>query len=95
MKSVLYAACAALALIPAAAIADVAKPAALVADGIPPVSDVAEIQITRPEIYFGEDSLAYIVVNTDEPEFDYPSGDNNVYSEYQGGNIFRTVPAQL
>jgi uncharacterized protein len=53
-------------------------------DSIPPVSDVAEIQITRPEIYFGEDSLAYIVVNTDEPEFDYPSGDNNVYSEYQG-----------
>ncbi|MDO4541812.1 MAG: UPF0182 family protein, partial [Bacillota bacterium] len=53
-------------------------------DSIPPVSDVEEIAITRPEIYFGESTNNYIVVNTDEKEFDYPSGDSNVYSEYQG-----------
>jgi len=53
-------------------------------DSIPPVSDVAEIEITRPEIYFGENSRNYIVVNTDEREFDYPSGESNVYSEYEG-----------
>lgn len=53
-------------------------------DNIPPVSDVPEIAITRPEIYFGELTDSYIVVNTDEPEFDYPSGESNVYSEYEG-----------
>ncbi len=51
---------------------------------IPPVSDVAEIGITRPEIYFGELTNSYVVVNTDEPEFDYPSGESNVYTEYEG-----------
>lgn len=53
-------------------------------DSIPPVSDVEEITIERPEIYFGESTNNYVVVNTDEPEFDYPSGDNNVYTEYEG-----------
>lgn len=53
-------------------------------DSIPPVSDVEEITIDRPEIYFGESTNNYVVVNTDEPEFDYPSGDNNVYTEYEG-----------
>ncbi|MDO4581628.1 MAG: UPF0182 family protein [Bacillota bacterium] len=53
-------------------------------DSIPPISDVPEIQITRPEIYFGENTDNYIIVNTDELEFDYPSGDNNVYSTYEG-----------
>ncbi|MDD4799188.1 MAG: UPF0182 family protein, partial [Clostridia bacterium] len=53
-------------------------------DSIPPVSEVEEIQITRPEIYFGEATNSYIVVNTDEKEFDYPSGDNNVYTIYDG-----------
>ncbi len=51
---------------------------------IPPVSDVEEINIDRPEIYFGELTNNYVVVNTDEQEFDYPSGENNVYTEYEG-----------
>lgn len=59
------------------------QPAMLI-DSIPPVSRVEEIQITRPEIYFGELTNNYIVVNTNEPEFDYPSGESNVYAEYQG-----------
>ena len=59
------------------------QPAMLI-DSIPPVSRVEEIQITRPEIYFGERTNNYIVVNTNEPEFDYPSGESNMYAEYQG-----------
>ncbi len=51
---------------------------------IPPASQVEEIQITRPEIYFGEMTQTYILTNTDEQEFDYPSGDNNVYNTYEG-----------
>ncbi len=51
---------------------------------IPPESDVEEIEITQPEIYFGELSNEYIVVNTDEKEFDYPDGDSNKYTTYEG-----------
>ena len=51
---------------------------------IPPVSEVEEIQIDRPEIYFGELSNDYIVVGTNEKEFDYPDGDRNKYTMYEG-----------
>lgn len=51
---------------------------------IPPESEVEEIQIDRPEIYFGELSDEYIIVNTDEAEFDYPKGSSNAYTSYEG-----------
>lgn len=51
---------------------------------IPPESSVDEIKINRPEIYFGELSNEYIVVGTDEKEFDYPDGDSNSYTTYEG-----------
>ena len=45
---------------------------------IPPESDVPEINIRtpygRPEIYFGRMTNDFILVNTTEPEFDYPIG---------------------
>lgn len=57
-------------------------------DGIPPVSDVEEIEITRPEIYFGELTNDYILTNTNELEFDYSrsggEGEDNVYATYEG-----------
>lgn len=51
---------------------------------IPPESSIEEIQIDRPEVYFGELSNDYILVNTDEEEFDYPSGSSNAYTRYEG-----------
>jgi uncharacterized membrane protein (UPF0182 family) len=51
---------------------------------IPPVSRVPEIDVDRSEIYFGELTNNYILVGTDEEEFDYPSGDNNIYTMYEG-----------
>lgn len=51
---------------------------------IPPESSIKEIQIDRPEIYFGELSNDYVLVNTDEDEFDYPSGSSNAYTRYEG-----------
>ncbi len=51
---------------------------------IPPESQVDEIQIERPEIYFGELSNDYIIVGTNEKEFDYPDGDSNKYTTYEG-----------
>ncbi|MBU0653136.1 MAG: UPF0182 family protein, partial [Proteobacteria bacterium] len=50
---------------------------------IPPVS-TTPIKVTRPEIYFGENSNEYVFVRTKMPEFDYPVGDKNVYSRYEG-----------
>jgi hypothetical protein len=50
---------------------------------IPPVSS-ANIKVTRPEIYFGEISNEYIFVRGKRPEFDYPEGEKNVYSQYEG-----------
>jgi uncharacterized membrane protein (UPF0182 family) len=51
---------------------------------IPPVSSVEEIAITRPEIYFGELTNNYILVKTDEDEFDYPQGNINASARYEG-----------
>lgn len=50
---------------------------------IPPVSDI-DIQIERPEIYFGELTNQYILVNTLEKEFDYPVGNDNAETIYEG-----------
>lgn len=50
---------------------------------IPSKSSVKEIDIKRPEIYFGESTNNYIVVNTDEQEFDYPDGNENKYTKYE------------
>ena len=50
---------------------------------IPPTTDT-NIIINRPEIYFGERASEYVIVNTDEKEFDYPSGSNNVETLYEG-----------
>lgn len=50
---------------------------------IPPTT-TTDIKINRPEIYFGEKTNNYIIVNTDEKEFDYPSGSDNVETLYEG-----------
>lgn len=51
---------------------------------IPPTTNVPELTITRPEIYFGQMTNDYVIVNTKEKEFDYPIGDTNAESSYQG-----------
>jgi hypothetical protein len=50
---------------------------------IPPVSSQA-IKIIRPEIYYGERANEYVFVKTKAQELDYPAGDQNVYTTYQG-----------
>jgi uncharacterized membrane protein (UPF0182 family) len=59
------------------------------AEGMPnfAVKDVPPtgvVPVPRPEVYFGEQTSAYVVVNTKAEEFDYPKGDQNVYSTYAG-----------
>lgn len=53
-------------------------------DSIPPISRIEEIEINQPEIYFGEKSNDYSLVNTSEDEFDYPDGNSNKYTQYKG-----------
>ncbi len=50
---------------------------------IPPVSTV-DLTITRPEIYFGELTGNYVIVKTQNREFNYPRGTENVYTHYEG-----------
>ncbi len=51
---------------------------------LPPVSITQSLKITRPEIYYGELTESYVFVKTKAKEFDYPSGEKNVFSNYQG-----------
>ncbi|HSK30696.1 MAG TPA: UPF0182 family protein [Candidatus Limnocylindria bacterium] len=50
---------------------------------IPPVSTIS-LKISRPEIYFGELANEYVLVQTKSEELDYPAGDQNVYTKYEG-----------
>ncbi|MGI6226729.1 MAG: UPF0182 family protein [Peptococcales bacterium] len=59
------------------------QPTLMVKD-IPPTSQISELAITRPEIYFGELTNDYIIVNTSEKEFDYPVGNDNAETTYEG-----------
>ncbi len=50
---------------------------------VPPVSTVS-LQVTRPQIYYGELTDSYVFVGTGQKEFDYPAGEGNVYTPYAG-----------
>jgi uncharacterized protein len=43
-----------------------------------------DLKISRPEIYYGADMTNYQIVPTGLKEFDYPQGDQNVYTNYTG-----------
>ena len=47
------------------------------------VPPIGTFEINRPEIYFGEKTGDYVIVNTGIAEFDYPKGDTNVYTRYE------------
>ena len=50
---------------------------------IPPVANT-DLKVDRPEIYYGEKTDQYVIVNTSAQEFDYPMGEENVYADYTG-----------
>src|SRR5207247_293182 len=51
---------------------------------IPPRSSDGFPRVTRPEIYYAEISNDYALVRTRSQELDYPAGDKNVYTRYEG-----------
>ena len=63
---------------------------------LPPVSTV-DLTVTQPAIYYGELQNQHVFVKTKTEEFDYPRGDDNVFTTYQGdggvplSNVFRRL----
>lgn len=70
-----------LAMSPVNAVTPEGLPQLLVRD-LPP--HTTGLEITRPEIYYGEKTDTYVFVNSTLEEFDYPSGDQNVFATYEG-----------
>jgi len=56
----------------------------LIVKNIPSVSSAPEVNIKRPEIYYGENVDEDVYVKSSTQEFDYPQGDQNVYCTYNG-----------
>jgi hypothetical protein len=56
----------------------------LVLSNMPVQSSLEGIQVTRPEIYFGELTDTDVYVKTRQQEFNYPQGDSNNLTTYQG-----------
>lgn len=50
----------------------------------PLVSKANAPKVTRPELYYGEAVHEPVFVRTAQPEFNYPSGNENVHSKYEG-----------
>jgi len=50
---------------------------------LPPASSVS-LRVTRPELYFGELTDSWVFARTNQKEFDYPSGDENIFTSYAG-----------
>jgi uncharacterized membrane protein (UPF0182 family) len=48
---------------------------------VPPTSPVG-IALSRPQIYYGVSNAPYAIVDTATREFDYPSGQQDVYADY-------------
>ena len=56
----------------------------LLLSNMPVQSTVPGLKVTRPEIYFGELTDTDVYVKTKQQEFDYPQGQNNTLTSYQG-----------
>ena len=55
-----------------------------VLSNMPVDSSSPDIKVTRPQIYYGELTNRYVYVRTNQKEFDYPQGDQNTYTTYEG-----------
>lgn len=64
---------------------------------MPLESAATELQVTRPQIYYGQRTDTDVYVRTKQREFDYPQGEENATTVYEGtsgipvGNFFRRL----
>ncbi len=56
----------------------------LLLSNMPVQSSVPGLKVTRPELYFGELTDTDVYVKTRQQEFDYPQGQSNNLTSYQG-----------
>ncbi len=61
----------------------------LLLSNMPVQSTVAGLQVSRPEIYFGELTDTDVYVKTRQQEFDYPQGQGNNLTSYEGNGGIR------
>jgi uncharacterized membrane protein (UPF0182 family) len=69
----------------------------LILSNMPVQSTVPELKITRPEIYFGQLTDHDVYVRTRQKEFNYPQGESNSYTTYEGsgGIAIGSLPRRL
>ncbi|MBS1857177.1 MAG: UPF0182 family protein, partial [Acidobacteria bacterium] len=60
----------------------------LLIDDAPPQVKTKSLQLTRPELYYGEVEHEPVFVHTAQEEFNYPAGESNVSSRYEGKGGF-------
>ncbi len=69
----------------------------LILSNMPVQSTVRGLTVTRPEVYFGELTDTDVYVKTRQKEFNYPQGESNNLTSYEGnggivlGNFLRRV----
>ncbi len=51
---------------------------------LPPRSTTPELEVSNPEIYYGEVTKDDVFVKTRQQEFNYPEGEQNIFSTYDG-----------
>ena len=61
----------------------------LILSNMPVQSTIPSVRVTRPEIYYGELTDTDVYVKTRQKEFDYPQGDANNLTSYQGNGGIR------
>jgi uncharacterized membrane protein (UPF0182 family) len=50
----------------------------------PPTLLTESLKLTRPELYYGEQTHEPVFVRTEQAEFNYPAGSDNVQTRYEG-----------
>ncbi|HWB85226.1 MAG TPA: UPF0182 family protein [Bryobacteraceae bacterium] len=60
----------------------------LLIENAPPEVNTPSLRLTKPQIYYGEVTHEPVFVSTAQEEFDYPSGEKNVRSRYDGKGGF-------
>jgi len=55
-----------------------------VVSDMPVGSTSPDVKVTRPEIYFGQETNSDVYVKTKQREFDFPQGEANTYTTYEG-----------
>jgi uncharacterized membrane protein (UPF0182 family) len=55
-----------------------------VVSDMPVQSSSKDVRVTRPELYFGQETNTDVYVKTRQKEFDFPQGETNTYTSYEG-----------